>query len=286
MIKSQTQIETDVKKQLHNDLYDYLVCQRCQIVPKTGAIYICSKGEHAMCADCFISRKCGKCCICFASITCLSKGLEQLRNRLPLSCKYRKNGCKTVLTMDSMLYHEPECQLRFIFCPDCGKKVLFQELGRHLTTLHKNIVNYKLSFFEDYFIVKEKNYSMKFASWLPTQFSLKKAQFFLKVILQNGRFYFWVYYHGSSEETKNYKCTIKVFKDGADEKYIYNATVRSLDESMETIIEDENALVIGVSQIRRLVSNENLKCFVKVSCPKEEEIDKAKKEDVDSDLSD
>jgi hypothetical protein len=286
MIKSLTQIETDLKKQLHNDLYDYLVCQRCQIVPKTGEIYVCALGEHAMCADCFISTK--VCPICFTKNARPSKGLEQLRNKLPMSCKYRKNGCTTVLTLDSMLYHEPECQLRLIFCPDlnCGAKELFQELGLHLKYSHPCVVERKLSLFYTCYIVHEDTYYMETETYNPIQFSLKKAQFFLQMFVNNGLFYFWVHYHGSPEEAKNYKCTIKVFKDGADEKFIYTSTVRSLDEPLETIINDENALIISTRQIRRLVANGKLKCIVKVSCPKEEEIDKAKTEDVDSDLSD
>jgi hypothetical protein len=192
------QIETDLKKQLHNDLYDLSVtcaklCQRPVQFMSVSRV----NTRLALPALFHFHGKFQNCGICFTRVAIPSKGLEvgTTPEQAAIVCKYRKNGCKTVLTLDSMLDHEPECQLRFIFCPDCGKKVWFQELGRHLTTLHKNIVDYKLSFFEDYFIVKEENYSMKFASWFPTQFSLKKAQFFLEVILQNGRFYFWVYYH-------------------------------------------------------------------------------------------
>jgi E3 ubiquitin-protein ligase SIAH1 len=265
-IKSQTQIETEMKKQLHNDLYDYLVCQKCQIVPKIGEIYVCAKNDHATCAACFMSTK--VCKICKTAITTQSKVLEQLRTRLPISCKNRKNGCQTVLTLDSLVYHEIDCEWRPIFCPDLSCKaetVIFNTLDQHLTDNHiyHNVPTNQSFFFNGFNTVKEEYYSGNSEFWIPVKLSLKKAQFFCEVTLNQGRFYFWVYYHGSPENAKNYKYTIKIFNNG-DEKFIYNATVRSLNESKETIIRDENALVISTTQVRRLVSNEKLKWDVQL----------------------
>jgi hypothetical protein len=44
---------TNYKIQLHNDLYKFLVCQKCEEVPKYGPIYTCDAGDHATCTDCF-----------------------------------------------------------------------------------------------------------------------------------------------------------------------------------------------------------------------------------------
>jgi hypothetical protein len=213
MVKSETQIETEVKKKLHNDLYTYLVCQKCQIVPKTGTIFACSEAEHAICAACFILTK--NCTICkTAAILTPSKILVQLRTSLPISCKNRKNGCKTVLTMDSLVYHEVECEWRTIVCPNLqckNENVLFNMLGQHLTENHKNqIVDKKLPFFEQNFRcqLKEGNVYSNYY-WSPVQFSLKKAQFFLELTLHNNRIYIWVYFRGSPEEEKNYNCNLK-----------------------------------------------------------------------------
>jgi hypothetical protein len=286
MVKSETQIETEVKQKLHNDLYTYLVCQRCKIVPKTGAIYVCAKGEHATCASCFISTK--VCEVCKTAILTPSKGLEQLRTSLPMSCQYRKNGCTTVLTLDSLVYHEVDCEWRLIICPvlSCTTRtIIFRLLSKHLTDNHKLDVR-NGSTFEMPISVLESNLTMNPAFWGPTQFFLKNAQFYHERVFKQGRFYFWIYYHGSMEEAKSYKCTLKVIGN-EDDEYIYNGTVRSLDESKETVFADERALVISASQVRRLVSNTKLlKCYVKVSCPKQEAIEEAKKESVDSDLSD
>jgi hypothetical protein len=283
IVKSETQIETEVKKKLHNDLYTYLVCQRCKIVPKTGAIYVCATGEHATCVSCFIYFS--KCEVCKATaMSTRSKGLEQLRTSLPMSCQYRKNGCTTVLTLDSLVYHEVDCEWRHIFCPvlNCPiKTTIFHLLSKHVTDIHKLVVKRKESKFEMAISVKEASLTRAFVSWPLTQFSLKNAQFFDEKALKQGRFYFWIYYHGSEDEAKNYKCTLKVIGN-EDDQYIYSGTVRSLDESKETVFADERALVISASQVRRLVSNKQLKCYVEVSCPKDE----AKKENVESDLSD
>jgi hypothetical protein len=64
--------------------------------------------------------------------------------------------------------------------------------------------------------------------------------------------------------------------------YIYNGPPRSLDESINQIIRDENALILGVGQVKRLLVNEALQCSVKMSCPKDE----AKDEDAESGVSD
>jgi hypothetical protein len=147
MVKSETQIETEAMKKLYKTLYKYLVCQKCIIVPKTGAIYVCATGEHATCAACFIYTK--VCEVCKKAITTPSKVLEELRTSLPISCKNQKNGCSTVLTMDSLVYHEVECEWRTIFCPDLDcKTVIFNMLDQHLkkqhlTELLKNFINQK-----------------------------------------------------------------------------------------------------------------------------------------------
>jgi hypothetical protein len=287
IVKSEAQIETEVKKKLHNDLYTYLVCQKCQIVPKTGTIYACPKAEHAICAACFVLTKI--CTICkTAVLPTPSKILEQLRTSLPISCKNRKNGCKTVLTMDSLVYHEVECEWRKIVCPDFFCKignVIYNMLSQHMTEHKNQIVDKEMLVFEQNFLLTEEYLSKSSLIWYPIPFSQKQAKFFLELVLQNGRFYLWVYYHGSPEEAKNYTCNLKVFGD-CDAKFIYNGIVRSLDEPKETVFKDGCALDFSLTQARLLVSNTVLKCSVQVSCPKEEAKEEAKKEDVESDVSD
>jgi hypothetical protein len=143
--------------------------------------------------------------------------LEKIRTTLPLSCKFQKIGCNAVLTLESLLYHEVECQFRGIFCPfeQCQKEVpyiVFKNLDDHLTEYHKDILSENTSYIESYF----KNFS----SWStpsPTKLVLNNAQFFLVMAREKwpkGRFYIWVYYYGSPEEAKNYHCSIKLFGDG------------------------------------------------------------------------
>jgi hypothetical protein len=73
------------------------------------------------------------------------------------------------------------------------------------------------------------------------------------MVKEKDRFYIWIYYYGSKEEAKNYHCTIKVFGGGAGEEYIYNGPPRSLDESKDQIIREENDLSLGVGQVKRIV---------------------------------
>jgi hypothetical protein len=169
----------------------------------------------------------------------------------------------------SLLCHELECQWRPICCPDliCPvENVIFRNLDQHLMDCHKDlrpVKNHSSAVAK--FIVKEFELSLDSGTWVPSQFSHYRAKNFLLMAVNNGRFYFWIYYHGSLENAQLYKCTIKVFGN-CDVAYTFNGTVRSLDESKATIFNDENALVISACQARRLVSTERLKCTAQVTC--------------------
>jgi hypothetical protein len=112
---------------------------RCDIVPKEGPIYLCTVGDHATCNNCFKSSSiCQK---CKAEIKTRSRGLEEMRNVLPMSCKYRKNGCKTISMLDNLVIHETECEWRPVFCPVlfCNEKTLiFNSIDTHLDISHKS----------------------------------------------------------------------------------------------------------------------------------------------------
>jgi hypothetical protein len=285
LTKSEYQIRMDVKKEILDDLYDFLACQNCEAVPKEGAIYICDAGDHGTCNDCFQTSKV---CKCKANIKTRSKGLEKARTTLPMACKNRKNGCNAVLTLDSLLYHEVDCQFRGIFCPilGCTKEVpsiIFKYLEDHLTEHHKDIRNENTSNIVIGFIVKESHLTKVKTNWVsnPIKLIFKNAQFFRAMVKNLDRFYIWIYYYGSPEEAKNYICTIKVF-GGADDEYIYNGHPRSLDESSDEIIQEENALSLGVGQVKRIIKNNRLQCSITITCPKDE----AKDEDVESRISD
>jgi hypothetical protein len=280
--KSETQNDLDVKKRLHNDLHEFLVCQKCKEVPKYGPIYSCDSGDHATCQYCF---KTSKVCKCKANIKVRNKGLEKVRTTLPMSCKFRKNGCNAVLTLESLLYHERDCQFRVIFCIflDCFcnsqkiPKIIFKNLEDHLTEKHTQIDNANTSYIEFQCPFFHKDTPG------PTKLVLNNSQFFYVMAMKNDRYYFWAYYYGSSEEAKNYNCTIKLF--GGDEEYSYNGPPRSLDESRDEIIWKEYALCLGFEQFVRLIQKDRQYDFdysVKISCPKDE----ARDEDVESGISD
>jgi hypothetical protein len=134
--------KSEIQMDLTNELHDVLVCQSCDIVPRTGPIYTCESGDHATCNGCF--RKYNV-CKCKADIEYRNKGLEKVRDTLPHSCKFRKNGCDAILPLESLLDHEVGCQWRQIFCPSliCRTnkshpffKVVFKMLDDHLTNNH------------------------------------------------------------------------------------------------------------------------------------------------------
>jgi hypothetical protein len=287
--KSASQIEMDLKKKLHNDFHEFLVCQNCTIIPKEGPIYTCDSGKHATCNECF---QISKVCKCKLQIKNRSDVLEKVRTTLPLACKFRKNGCNAVLSLESLLYHEVDCQWRTIFCPilDCNSnkrndtKIIFNLLENHFTEHHTTFTNFKnYSMIKSNFTGLTKDYlNGKEAVLAPFKLSLNGAQFFREIVLVNKRVYIWIYYQGSKEEAKNYICTIKVYGGSENEEFLYNGPPRSLDESKDEVIDGDYGLSMSLSQVKRLVSEGNMDYYVKISCPKEE----ARDEDVESGISD
>jgi hypothetical protein len=77
---------------------------------------------------------------------------------------------------------------------------------------------------------------------------------FFRVMAKEDRFYIWIYYYGSKEEAKNYHCTIKVF-EGAGEECNNIGPPRSLDESQDQIIREENVLSLVVAQLVKRIVN-------------------------------
>jgi E3 ubiquitin-protein ligase SIAH1 len=283
--KSASQIEMDLKKKLHNEFHEFLVCQNCTVIPKEGPIYTCDSGKHATCNECF---QISKVCKCKLQIKNRSDVLEKVRTTLPLACKFRKNGCNAVLSLESLLYHEVDCQWRPIFCPilDCKSndtKIIFNLLDTHLTEHHTDLlvtdeslrVGIVNRFTKEYLNGKE-------AVMLPNKLSLYGAQFFREIVLVNKRVYIWIYYQGSKEEAKNYICTIKVYGGSENEEFFYNGPPRSLDESKDEVIDGDYGLSMSLSQVKRIVSEGKMRYSIKISCPKEE----ARDEDVESGISD
>jgi hypothetical protein len=205
--KSELQIELDVKKKLHNDLYEFLVCQNCETVPKEGPIYTCDSGSHETCHNCFLKSEI---CKCDANIKVRNKGLEKVRTTLPLSCKFRKIGCNAILTLESLLYHEVDCEWRPIFCPilECSRnafntvKIIFNLFSNHLTEHHTDLANdLNESMIESHFISIKEDYLNGRGTeigWPPRKLTLNGAQFFIEMVLINNRFFIWLYYYGSN----------------------------------------------------------------------------------------
>jgi E3 ubiquitin-protein ligase SIAH1 len=293
VVKSESQIWMDLKKELHNDLYEFLVCQNCEAVPKEGPIYTCDSGSHETCHNCIFKSKI---CKCNADIKVRNKGLEKVRNTLPLSCKFRKNGCNTILTLESLLYHEVDCQWRPILCPSLGcdsnysspAKIIFNSFANHLTEHHSALANeLKESLIESHFTdirddLLTKTTTQFFDFRQPRKLTLNGAEFFSEMVLVKKRFFIWVYYYGSKEEAKNYICTIRAYGGSDNEDFSYNGPPRSLEESFKAVIDGDCGLSISRSQAKRIVSEKNMKYSIKISCLKEE----ARDEDVESGISD
>jgi hypothetical protein len=85
---------------------------------------------------------------------------------------------------------------------------------------------------------------------------------------------------GSKEAAKNYNCTIKAY--GENEEFSYYGAPQSLDESKDEIIAGECGLMLSLGQLKRIVSNGEMKYSVKIFCPKEDAMD----EDVEFGISD
>ena len=131
MAESKAKIEFQLKRKIFDLVGDEGVCTFCKIIPR-GPIYQSKEEGTIVCSTCKDSKK-GK-----FQQNDMTKLMEKLLSTLPRSCKFKKNGCKRTMNIQSIEYHEEDCECRDILCPYswCKETYLFKDFLDHMKTEH------------------------------------------------------------------------------------------------------------------------------------------------------
>ena len=107
------------------------LCTFCKIIPR-GPIYQSEEGT-IVCSTCKDSKE-GN-----FQQNDMTKLMEKLLSTLPRSCKFKKNGCKRTMDIQSIEYHEEDCEHRDIQCVAtiCQEILPASSLFGHLKTVHE-----------------------------------------------------------------------------------------------------------------------------------------------------
>ena len=120
--------------------------------------------------------------------------------------------------------------------------------------------------------------------WCPKKFTAFNKTFFEVGILRNNLIYKWVYVLALPDEAKNYFFHAYVKNSNGENVLTYYDQVRSLVESHEEVIENENCFIIGVKQAKKFVKEDTKQ--VDFSMKIRNIKDEAKDEDEESGIDD
>ena len=132
MAESKAKIEFQLNRKIFDLVGDEGLCTFCKIIPR-GPIYQSGEGT-IVCSTCKDSKK-GK-----FQQNDMTKLVEKLLSTLPRSCKFKKNGCKRTMDIQSIEYHEEDCEHRDIQCVSgvlCEEILPASSLFGHLETVHR-----------------------------------------------------------------------------------------------------------------------------------------------------
>ena len=125
-------IKFETEKKILDEVADEVACSICKIVPREIPLYmspggniVCSKCKHANPRANFKQNE-------------LTRAMDKVLQSLPKTCKFRKDGCKIAANLNSIEYHEEDCEFRDILCPllFCMDAFPFTDILFHSKTVH------------------------------------------------------------------------------------------------------------------------------------------------------
>ena len=257
MAESKRIIEFETRKRIFDLVGDEGTCKFCKIIPRKGPIYQSKEEDAIVCSSCKDSKK-GK----FRQ-NAVTKLLEKMLATLPRSCKFKKNGCKINMDIQSIEYHEEDCEQRDIECPEwCEEIIPASSLFVHLRTTHNalfhSFVGYenkgpKYIFNSSMREIEESDFEdgPKLMSYL----QIRNKDIFAIQFLFNSEISMakvFVQILGSKFEAKNYKYAIK-FEEAEDPvfgDYNYKNQVKSLDDKKEEVFKSNACLILPLEMVR------------------------------------
>ena len=83
------------------------------------------------------------------------------------------------------------------------------------------------------------------------------AEFFFGACMTKDGFHCWVNFLGSSDDAKNFTVNYSIKNNAANESFIYNGPVQTLDKEHVKILEEQGCLFIKLDAVKRCFKQEN-----------------------------
>ena len=240
-----------VKKDLNEILIEQLKCYICKSGVKVGKHrwYRCPQ-QHMICQDCMKSREAYSVpsCDCKKKIHGYCKMTEAMLSSetMRFNCENQLRGCQEKLDEENMIFHQSECVYRLVECPNlkCRSKVPFHDLLNHMKTESFKCPKITGSIGK-----------MVAACWITPENQLPGVIFASQELevngigtliigakIENGTFYHWIHFLGSSHEAKKFSYTFE-YKNEGNIPYVHTLhsnPMVSIDETSNAIIENGN----------------------------------------------
>jgi len=283
-----------IERKSLEDIYKSLQCFRCFDIPSITKErrnrYSCIKNSHQLCEKCKTECKCGS-----TVVDSLNPSIHGILEDLPIYCANFNAGCREIYVQakaEDLEAHQLSCIFRKVYCPGCLFNVIFKDVSQHLTTCphfaqSDSLVQVSIN-------TERKKQCVIYLPILYDQGGrsgldgnarkielINGVDFYLVGEEEEGICYFWIYFHGSPLEAKNYAYTFTVKgQDGT--KISFYGYVIPLDEDSYVIIEKKAVFTIK-GEAMKSFGNEDSKLPIEVTIHALKE--EAKDDDLESGVS-
>ena len=262
-------IKFETQKEMLDEVADDVACSICKIVPREIPLYV-SPGGSIVCSTCKKANPEAN-----FQQTDATRALDKVLSNLPRACKFRKNGCKIAANLNSIEYHEEDCEYRDILCPYliCKETCPFKDFFNHMKSKHNLDLTGSPSLDIEQNgskftwksqrvlgkIVEEKSHGAIGCSYIGM---VGGKKFMLHYLLDSSKtpqfiktprhVFFWIQIMGSKFETKNFKYSLQVGDPEFEGTLIYKGYVKSLDDKKTDVYLSSTAgLMISVEVIKK-----------------------------------
>merc|ERR1712223_1287545 len=219
--------DSETLQRAFKDVNEIIQCPGCLTVPRSPPIYACSN-DHILCSECrlkLIQPKCPTCKVLLDNKKSLLA--EQLISKLPMTCKFKEEGCRFVSSNVEMSRHEKEeCPKRLVKCIDqpCGKSLMISNFVDHVKIMKhaiegsRTFLPSKYSFtLNSFFQVQEQDMYQNFKQWPSFHFQTFDDHHFYQCLIRKDNLWFtWMYVIRPPEVPDKYKCKLIMRQQNKD----------------------------------------------------------------------
>ena len=262
-------IKFETQKEILDEVAGDVACSICKIVPREIPLYV-SPGGSIVCSTCKNANPEAN-----FQQTDATRALDKVLSNLPKACKFHKNGCRIAANLNSIEYHEEDCEFRDILCPIdfCKETYTFNNFSDHFKTKHNGDLNnpaidvnqngskftLKSKWFLDWVKRKENEgkpkgnigcyyIGMVGGKKFLLHYQIDSLKTFQSLKTPRHAF-FWIQILGSKFETKNFKYSLQVEDEGTS---IYKGYVKSLDDKKSDVYLSSTAgLIISLEVVKK-----------------------------------